>query len=65
MKNLIVGTDSSKDYMGCFGNFNKVDMICKKHCVLNIRCAIEHDQSLRMKMLEDLLASDEIPITTQ
>ncbi len=46
-----------KQYIGCFGNFQKESVICKKHCVLNLRCAIEYDQSAQMDLLEELVSS--------
>jgi hypothetical protein len=50
---------SSKNYLGCFGNFNVEDKICKKFCILSVRCAIEHEQISRMEILEDMLSYDE------
>jgi len=48
----------SKDHLGCFGNFNIEDNICRKFCALSLRCAIENDQNSRMELLEDLLSTD-------
>ena len=42
------------DYLGCFGNFCLVDPVCKKHCAVNLRCAIESDRKEQMEILEDL-----------
>ena len=47
------------DHLGCFGEFNIKDPICKKFCALNIRCAIESDQYDLMEFLEDLAYSNE------
>jgi hypothetical protein len=49
---------SLDDYVGCFGNFNRKNIICKKYCALNLRCAIENEQNVRMELLEDLVASE-------
>jgi hypothetical protein len=49
---------SLDDYVGCFGNFNRKNVICKRYCALNLRCAIENEQNVRMELLEDLVASD-------
>ena len=57
LKNLSK-TISLDDYVGCFGNFNRKNIICKKYCALNLRCAIENEQSVRMELLEDLVASE-------
>ncbi|PID77868.1 MAG: hypothetical protein CSB21_03405 [Deltaproteobacteria bacterium] len=40
-------------HMECFGEFDSKDSICKKNCVLNIRCCIEKSR------LQRLLFSDE------
>jgi hypothetical protein len=53
------------DYVGCFGDFNIKDTICRKRCSLNIRCALERDQSIRLELLEDLIATDDMTITMQ
>lgn len=45
-------------YLGCYGSYSGEDPICQKHCVLNLRCAIEKDHHSRMELLEDLIASD-------
>ena len=49
------------DYMGCFGNFNRGNLICKKFCAVNLRCAIERDQNVRLELIEDLVASEDVP----
>ena len=51
---------SPKDHLGCFGNFDIEDNICRKFCVLNLRCAIEYDKNSRMELLEDLLSVDNL-----
>lgn len=50
---------SSIDYLGCFGNFSMVDPVCKKHCALRLRCAIESDQKEQMEILEDLASIED------
>jgi hypothetical protein len=49
---------SFEDYLGCFGSFNIKNSVCKKFCALRLRCAIEHDQKVRMELLEELAAYD-------
>jgi hypothetical protein len=44
-------------YTGCFGKYRKTDPICRKHCALNLRCAIEYDQNERFEILEDLVST--------
>ena len=49
----------AKDHLGCFGNFNMEDSICRKFCILSLRCAIERENNARMEILEDMLSYDE------
>jgi hypothetical protein len=58
MKNELVGKNALNDYLGCYGNFNIQDTICKKFCALSLRCAIDRDHNTRLEMLEDLMTSD-------
>ena len=53
------------DHLGCFGEFNGKDPICKKFCALNIRCAIDSNQNNLMEFLEDLVSSNEIYLKIQ
>ena len=32
--------------LGCFGHFRSEDRVCRNHCAIRIRCAIERDQKL-------------------
>lgn len=45
---------SFEDYLGCYGSFNLKNSICRKFCALRLRCAIEHDQKVRLELLEEL-----------
>ena len=51
---------SFDDHLGCFGEFNRKDPICKKLCALNLRCAVEYEKYTRLELLEDLVISDSI-----
>lgn len=51
--------------MGCFGDYNKTNPLCAKHCVLRLRCAIEKDQNIRLEILEDLAASENLSLKIQ
>ncbi len=53
MKNQI----SFNDYLGCFDDSFIEDSICKKFCVLRLRCAIERDQNIRLEILEELVSA--------
>ena len=46
------------DHLGCFGEFNIDDPVCKKFCALNLKCAIENDQNTRMEILEELTVQE-------
>jgi hypothetical protein len=52
-------------HVGCFGEFNSEDRICRKFCALCIRCAIESDQVTKMEILEDLFFAEATNATTQ
>ncbi len=47
-----------KDRLDCIGEFNSEDEICRKHCALRLRCAIEHNQNARLELIEDIVASN-------
>ncbi|MBW2366538.1 MAG: hypothetical protein JRH15_01495 [Deltaproteobacteria bacterium] len=47
-------------HLGCFGNFNRHNLICMRHCVLNMRCSIEQEQNLRLELLEDLVDVEDL-----
>jgi hypothetical protein len=53
------------DHVGCFGEFQKEDLVCRRYCALNIRCIIEQDQNTRMEIFEDMVASETLPIKIQ
>ncbi len=55
----------STDHVGCFGAYRKNDPICKKLCALNLKCAIEFDQTQRIEILEDLVSSEGLFIRIQ
>jgi len=59
-------TKSVLDYhVGCFGEFDPEDRICKQFCALCIRCAIESDQVARMEILEDLFSAEATNVKMQ
>ena len=53
------------NYLGCFGNFNREDLICKTYCALRLRCAVESDHNARMELLDDLIFSEGMNIKLQ
>jgi hypothetical protein len=50
---------------GCFGNYQSEDPICRRHCAICIRCAIERDQAIYLEILEEAAASDDLLLTGQ
>lgn len=46
---------SFDNHIGCFGEFNLADSVCRHRCVLSLRCAIETEQNVRYEMLEDFI----------
>lgn len=52
-------------HLGCLGNFNIEDKICRKYCSINLRCAIESENNIRMEILEDLASQDNMTIKMQ
>jgi hypothetical protein len=56
---------SFDDHLGCFGNFNIEDLICKKFCALSLRCAIDRDRDIRLELIEDLMSTDDMLIKIQ
>ena len=52
-------------YLGCFGNFNVQDPICKQFCALRLRCLIDRDQNNTLELLEELMHSDGVSIKIQ
>lgn len=45
-------------HMDCFGDFRPDDLICKKHCILCIRCLIEKNQNVQMEIFEEMMAAE-------
>lgn len=43
----------------CIGHYDKADPLCAKHCVLRLRCAIEHDHIVRANLIEDLVGYED------
>jgi hypothetical protein len=65
MKKEFFNETSFDDHLGCFGNFNLKDPICKKFCALSLRCVIDRDRDIRLEFIEDLMTSEDVLITIQ
>ena len=46
------------ELLGCFGDFNRENNICRRHCALGLRCCIEREQNEQMELLEDMITSE-------
>ena len=49
------------DWLDCLGEFNSEDEICKKHCGLRLRCAIESNRHEQLEILEDIYDPEDLP----
>jgi hypothetical protein len=48
--------------IGCFGHFQPEDRICRNHCAVRIRCAIERDQKIYMEVCAEMeVGEDQLP----
>ncbi|MBI5578123.1 MAG: hypothetical protein HY895_03140 [Deltaproteobacteria bacterium] len=53
MKTITVLHTAAAAYTGCFGNFRFEDAVCRKHCAIRIRCAIERDAKMLLAFVEE------------
>lgn len=65
MKKEFMDQISLEDHMGCLGNFNIQDPICRKLCAVSLRCAIDSEKNTRLELLEDLISYNEMFIKIQ
>jgi hypothetical protein len=65
MKKELMNNAYFDNHIGCFGNFNMEDLICRKHCALSLRCAIDRNKSIQMELFEDLISFDNMSIKIQ
>lgn len=65
MKKITKKNFSLEKHLGCFGDFNISDPLCKNFCALRILCAIEQDHNSQLEMLEDLLYPENILMRAQ
>lgn len=49
---------SFDDHLGCFGEFNPKDPVCKKFCAVNLRCAIDYENNARLDILDDFVYTE-------
>ena len=65
MKNKAGRKENLDDHLGCFGDFNANDPVCKKLCVLNLRCIVENEENARLELLEELVTPGDLHIKLQ
>ena len=58
VKHAMKNGEISIDRLDCIGEFDSSDEICRRHCALRLRCAIEHSQNARLELIEDIVASN-------
>jgi len=51
--------------LGCFGDYSSSNQLCSRYCVLRLRCAIAQEQNLRLELLEEVMAAEQMTITIQ
>ena len=65
MKKELMSQISLEDHLGCLGNFNIEDPLCKKLCALSLRCAIDSDKNTQLELLEDLMSYNGVFVKMQ
>jgi hypothetical protein len=45
--------------IGCFGHFQSEDRICRSHCAVRIRCAIDRDQKIYLEVCKEMGVDDD------
>ncbi|OQY57855.1 MAG: hypothetical protein B6245_14890 [Desulfobacteraceae bacterium 4572_88] len=56
MKKDTAKTIGLNDHLGCFGDFNLDDPVCRKFCALKLSCVIERDEREQLEFLEDIVS---------
>jgi len=49
---------SADTHLGCFGHFDMTDGLCRHHCAMRLRCAIERDQRQQFELIEEMLTAE-------
>lgn len=62
---LLNSTIDFTDTVECYGRFDIRASLCRKHCAVRLRCAIEQSQQLRIEQLEDMMNAYEMPSKVQ
>ena len=56
---------SLDEALGCFGDYDKNSMLCSRHCVLRLRCAITQHQNTQLEIMEDMVIFQDLETTIQ
>jgi hypothetical protein len=64
-KKVTVRRISTTLRLGCFGHFRSEDRVCRTHCAIRIRCAIERDQKIVMEVMSEMDAGEDLPVKLQ
>ena len=59
MSKNIFAIITSGEQMDCFGDYNKNNPLCVRHCALRLRCVIEQDHNIRTEILEELVSNED------
>jgi len=54
MKKISAQCAAATIHTGCYGNFRFEDAVCRKHCAIRIRCAIERDEKMLLEVVEEM-----------
>jgi hypothetical protein len=54
MKKITAQCAAATIHTGCFGNFRFEDAVCRKHCAIRLRCAIERDDKMLLEVVEEM-----------
>jgi len=54
MKKITAQCAAATIHTGCYGNFRFEDAVCRKHCAIRIRCAIERDEKTLLEVVEEM-----------
>ena len=66
MEKITVQRAAATIHAGCFGNFRFEDAVCRMHCAIRIRCAIERDEKMLLEFVDEMdVGGDEFFIKFQ
>ena len=54
MKKITAQCAAATIHTGCCWTFRFEDAVCRKHCAIRIRCAIERDEKMLLEVVEEM-----------